>query len=180
MPSGIDTTLGGESVRHSDAFKYFDLTLDSSLSLNQHIDYLKKKVGKMLGMFLRAQPLLSIEAVNRLFKSMFLPILDYCGAVFHGCGKSNEEGLECLQRRVGRIVLNTAHLSTEQMALCLTWDTLMKRRENHIVNPVEKCFNRMAASFSPNIFNLKDIIYLKTTHNMSTVTFYKLNTYIFC
>ena len=110
---------------------------------------------------------------------MFLPILDYCDVVFHGCGKRNEEGLECRQRWVRRIVLNTAHLSREQMVICLSWDTLAKRRENHIVNLVEKCFNGMAASFSPNIFNLKDIIYLKTTHNMSTVTFYKLNTYIF-
>ena len=111
MPSGINTTLGSESVRHSDAFKYFGVILGSSLSLNQHINYryLRKKVCKMLGMFSRAQPLLSIEAVNRLFKSMFLSILDYCGAVFHGCGKRNNEGLECLQRQVGRIVLNTTH-----------------------------------------------------------------------
>ena len=67
---GIDITLGGESVKHSDAFKYFGVILDSSLSLNQHIDYLKKKVCKMLGMFSREQPLLSIEAANRLFKSI--------------------------------------------------------------------------------------------------------------
>ena len=152
------------------------MILDSGLSLNQHIDYLKKNVCKMLGMFSREQPLLSIEAANRLFKSMFLPILDYCGAVFHGCVKRNEEGLKCRQRWVRRIVLNTAHSSKEQMVICLSWDTLAKRRENHIVNLVEKCFNGMAASFSSNIFNLKDIIYLKTTHNMPTVTFSKLNT----
>ena len=44
----------------------------------------------------------------------FSPILDYCGAVFHGCGRGNEKGLEyleCLQRRGGRIVLNTAQRS---------------------------------------------------------------------
>ena len=65
---GIDITLGGESVKHSDAFKYIGVILDSGLSLNQHINYLKKKVPKMLGIFSRAQPPLSIEAVNRLFK----------------------------------------------------------------------------------------------------------------
>ena len=80
--AGIEKMLGGESVKHSDTFKYFGVILDSSLSLNQYIAYLKKKkVCKMLGMFSRVQPLLSIEAVNRLFKSMFLPILDYCDAV---------------------------------------------------------------------------------------------------
>ena len=75
---GTNITLGVESVKHSDAFKYIGVISDSSLSLNQHINYLKKKVSKMLGMFSRAQPPLSIEAVNRLFKSMFLPILNYC------------------------------------------------------------------------------------------------------
>ena len=58
----------------------------------------------MLGIFSRARPSLTIESANRLFKSIILPILDYCAAVFHRCGKGNEEGLECLQRRAGRIV----------------------------------------------------------------------------
>ena len=72
--------------------------MDSSLSLNQHIDYVKKKVSKMLGIFSRARPSLTIESANRLFKSMILPILDYCGAVFHiTCGKENEECLGCLR-----------------------------------------------------------------------------------
>ena len=119
---GIDIALEGESVKYSDAFKYLSVTLDSSLSMNQHIDRIKNKVSKMLGIFLRARPSLTIESANRLFKSMILPILDYCGAVFHRCGKGNEESLECLQRRAGRIVLNTAHLSTEQMFTSLGWD----------------------------------------------------------
>ena len=88
-------------------------------SVNKHIDYVKKQVSKMLVIFSRVRPSLTTESANRLFKSMILPILDYCGAVFHRCGKGNEEGLECLQRQGGRIVLNTAHLSTEQMVTSL-------------------------------------------------------------
>lgn len=44
---------------------------------------------------------------------MILSILDCCGAVFHGCGNGTEEVPERLQRRGGRIVLNTAHFTTE-------------------------------------------------------------------
>ena len=58
---GIDVTLGGESVRCCDAFKYLGAILDSSLSLNQHIDHVKKKVSKILGIFSRARPSLTIE-----------------------------------------------------------------------------------------------------------------------
>ena len=116
-----------------DAFKYLGVILDRSLSLNQHIDHVKRKVSKMRGIFSRARP---SESANRVFKSMILPILDYCGAVFHRCGKGNEECLESLQRRGGTIVLNAAHPFTEQMFTSLGWGTLTRRRENHIGSKV--------------------------------------------
>ena len=152
---GFDIALRGESVKYCDAFKYLGVILDSSLSMNQHIDHVKKKVSYMLGIFSRARPSLTIESGNRLFKSMILPILDYCGAVFHRCGKGNEESLECLQRRAGRIVLNIAHLSAEQMCTSLGWDTLTRRRENHIVELVEKCLKGMAPSYLSKYFQFK-------------------------
>ena len=65
---GIDIALGGESVKYCDAFKYLGVIMDSSLSMNQHIDHVKKKASKMLGIFSRARPSLTIESANRLFK----------------------------------------------------------------------------------------------------------------
>ena len=90
-----------------------------------------------------------------MFKSIILAILDYCGAVFHRCGKGNEEGLECLQRRAGRIVLNTAHSSTEQMFTSLGCDALTGRRDNHIVKLVTKCLKGMAPSYFSKYFQFK-------------------------
>ena len=105
--NGAHITLGGESVIHCDAFKYIGVVLDNSLlSFNLHIDYVKKKVSKTLGTFSRIRSSLTTEASDRLYKLMILPNLEYCYAVFHGCGKGNEEELECLQRRAARIVLN--------------------------------------------------------------------------
>ena len=68
----INIALGGESV----------ILDSSSLSMNQHIDHVKKKVSKMLGIFSRARPSLTTESANRLFKSMILPILDYLRCCF--------------------------------------------------------------------------------------------------
>jgi len=68
-------------VKYCDAFKYLGVILDSSLSMNQHVDHVKKNVSKMLGIFSRARRSLTIESANKLFKSMILPILDYCVAV---------------------------------------------------------------------------------------------------
>lgn len=161
---GADITLGGESVKHCDAFKYLGVILDSSLSFNLHIDYVKKKVSKTLGMFSRIRSSLTTEASNRLYKSMILPILDYCSAVFHGCGKGNDEELERLQRRGGRIVLKTAHLSTEQMVADLGWDLLKTRREKRIVKLVEKCLDGKAPSYFSDYFQQRN----HDIHNYNT------------
>ena len=53
----------------------------------------------------RIRSSLTTEASKRLYKSMILPNLEYRCAVFHGCGKGNEEELERLQRHAARIVL---------------------------------------------------------------------------
>ena len=84
---------------------------------------------------------------------MILPILDYCGALFHGCGKGSEKVLERLQRRGGRIVLNTAHLSTEQMVTSLGWDTLTRRREITLLIWLKSASRERPQVISLNIFN---------------------------
>ena len=136
-------------MKHCDAFKYPGGVLGNSLSFNMHIDHVKKKVSKILGMFSRIRSSLTTEASNRLYKSMILPNLEYCRAVFHGCGKGNEEEL---QRRAARIVLKTLHLSTEDMASGLGWDSLKTRREKHMVKLVKNCLDGQASSYFSDYF----------------------------
>ena len=50
---GADMTLGGESVKHCDAFKYLGVVLDNSLLFNLNIDCVNMEVSKTLGMFSR-------------------------------------------------------------------------------------------------------------------------------
>ena len=104
-------------MKHCDAFKYLGIVLDNSLSFNLHIDYVKKKVSKTLGMFSRIRSSLTTEASNRLYKSMILPNLEYCCAVFHGCGKGNEEELERLQRRAN--VSNVERFAKSPLLPCI-------------------------------------------------------------
>ena len=137
-------------------------------------------------------------SANRLFKTMILPILDYCGAVFHGCGKGNEKVLEGLQRRRGRIVLNTTHLYTEQIqqVTSLGWGTLTRRRENHIVKLVEKCLKGTVPSYFSKYFQLKrhdihgydirkknklviDRVKLESTNELSSSHFIAFCVYLF-
>ena len=68
-------------LRARTAFKYLGVVLDSTLSFNDHIEHLRKKLSKVLGVFSRARPVLTLEAANRVYAAMVLPILDYCDIV---------------------------------------------------------------------------------------------------
>ena len=51
-----DISLNGQSIKHTDTFKYLGVVLDDTLSFNDHVDYVRMKVSKMLGMFSRIRP----------------------------------------------------------------------------------------------------------------------------
>ena len=57
------------------------------------------KLSKILGIFSRIKPSLTLEAANRLYKAMVLLVLDYCDAVWHECGQGNSDKIGRLQRQ---------------------------------------------------------------------------------
>ena len=84
--------------KHTNTFKYLGVVLDDTLSFNDHVDYVRMKVSKILGMLSRTRPSLTLEAANRLYKAMVLLVIDYCDAVWHECGQGNSDKIEWLQR----------------------------------------------------------------------------------
>ena len=65
-----DISLNGQSIKHTDTFKYLGVVLDDTLSFNDHVDYVRTKVSKILGMFSRIRPSLTLEAANRLYNCL--------------------------------------------------------------------------------------------------------------
>ena len=110
---------------------------------------MKKKVSKILGLFSRIRPFLTVHSANRIYRFMVLPVLDYCDIVFHECGQGNQDELEHLQRRASRIVYrNSGLLSTNDIIDKLGWETLHQRRENHVVlKAVQKCIDNVVPNY---------------------------------
>ena len=98
------------------------------------------KVSKILGMFSRIRPSLTLETANRPYKAMVLPVLDYCDAVWHECGQGNSDKIERLQRRAARIVYFKAasKLTTDQIMTKLGLEPLYYRRRTHILRFVNE------------------------------------------
>ena len=116
------------------------------------------KVTKILGMFSRIRPSLTLEAANRLYKAMVVPVLDYCDAVWHECGQVNSDKTERLQRRTARIVYFKAasKLSTDQIMTKLGLEPLYYRRRTHILRFVKECVANRVPRYLSKYFNVRN------------------------
>ena len=72
------------------AFKYLGIVSNSTLSFDDLIEHLRKKLLKVLKVFSRVRPALTLEAANRVYAAMVLPILDYSDIVWHESGQGND------------------------------------------------------------------------------------------
>ena len=173
-----DISLNGQSIKHTDTFKYLGVVLDDTLSFNDHVDYVRMKVSKILGMFSRIRPSLTLEAANRLYKAMVLPVLDYCDAVWHECGQGNSDKIERLQRRAARIVYFKAasKLSTDQIMTKLGLEPLYYRRRTHILRFVDECIANRVPRYLSNYFNVRNRdIHRHKTRNNNDLILEKIN-----
>ena len=79
---------------------------------------------------------------------MILLILEYCCVVFHVCGKVNNEELERLQQRAGRIVYFhlVPDLSTDQIIIPTRDGNRSKVEEKDTILTLNKCLRGIAPS----------------------------------
>ena len=73
----------------------------------------------------------SIEFVDKLFKTLLLPSLEYAAAVWDSCSKAESESLEKLQLSVARAVLSNSQkyiMKNKDLLQRLHWPTLSWRR----------------------------------------------------
>ena len=70
----------GQSVKTTNVFKYLGIALDSTLSFNDHIEHLRKKLSKGMASVNTGS---WQSTLNRVYAAMVLFTLDYCAVVWH-------------------------------------------------------------------------------------------------
>ena len=154
----FSVTLDEIPIKFSTVFKYLGDRLDNHLSFNELIDYVASKVSQKLGILSRVRRLLTTKSANRLYKSVVLPLLEYCDVAWHDCCLENQQKIERLQRRASRVVpKNSRELTSDDIIEKLGWKPLPDRREEHFKELVNNCFRGPDCSclFKPGYFNTK-------------------------
>ena len=149
-------------------FKYLGVMLDPCLSWNDHIGLSSTKISSRLGMLRKARRVIPREACITLYDTMILRFFYYCSAVWDGCGKTNRDYLDKLQRRAVRII-EGRKIQHHEINLTLSWPSLESRRKYQICLPIFKCLKGLAAAYLLHDFNYSRDFHAYNTRNKDLI-----------
>ena len=84
--------------------------MDNKLSWSCHVNYIRKKIAKGIGVICRAKHLLNIQTLRTLYHSFVYPYLNYAAEVWGDACSSLILSILKLQKRAIRIITHSQRL----------------------------------------------------------------------
>ena len=129
----ITVKFGATVLEQVDRFKYLGIILDPNLNFEAHVRYLKSKLFAKIKLLGRVRRLLDRNTALTIYKTLILPVLDYCDHVYYGISSQNKEMLQRLQNCAFRSILNVdSYTHTNDTHNTLNMDRLDDRRTKHV------------------------------------------------
>ena len=99
--------INGECIKEELKTKFLGVIIDNKLSWTYHIQYIKKKIAKGIGVICRARHLLNVETLRTLYHSFVYPYLNYAAEVWGDACANHLLSIIGLQKKVIRIITNS-------------------------------------------------------------------------
>ena len=135
-------------IRIVDQHKHLGLTLSSSAQWNDHINNSLETASKVIHIMCRLQFTLTCAALNQIYLSYVIPILEYASIVWDGCSKTSSDSIEKLQNEAARLVTGlTRSVSLEKIYKECGWETLDSRRKSFKLHFMFKVSNNLVPHY---------------------------------
>ena len=118
--------LRGHTLENVSSTKYLGVTINNTVSWDDHISNTCSKANRALG-FLRLNLKISASSIKeKAYKVFVRPLLEYAASVWDPYSQKNIAKIEAVQRRAARFVLNRFRntSSVNNMLEALGWPTL--------------------------------------------------------
>ena len=128
--------------------KHLGVTLNCKGQWHDHIENILKSASKIIGIMRKLKFSLSRIALNQIYFSYVLPILEYSSIVWDGCSQRDTDILEKLQNEAARIVTGlTRSVSLENFYSECCWIPLSERRRQHKLAFMYNVTNKLVPSY---------------------------------
>lgn len=167
--NSITISIGGYAIDRVSVMKYLGVLIDELLKMNQHVDYVTKKVAKKIGFFSRISVKLNFNNRKTLYKSMIAPHFEYCASILYLGNEGDFEQLQNQQNRAMRIILKCKKrnsvsdmlhalqfLNVKQRVKFLTMVFIQKIRYGNLPNYLSRKMKYVGESQHYNLRNNND------------------------
>ena len=116
-------------IKFVESHKHLGLTLKYDGKWTDHIHNVKTSAAKVLGIMRKLKFSFSRNALNEIYVSYLLPVLEYASIVWDGCAAHNSDILDKIQNEAARIVTGlTRSVSLNKLYKECGWLSLAERR----------------------------------------------------
>ena len=139
-------------IQYVNNHKHLGLTLSYNGKWNQHIENILASAAKVIAIMRKLKFTLSRVALNQIYSSYVLPILEYSSIVWDGCSQQDSESLERLQNEAARIVTGlTRSVTLENLYAECGWTSLAERRKQNKLAFMYRSVNRLVPSYTSDL-----------------------------
>ena len=103
--------INGHVIDMVDVTKFLGVKIDASLSWRHHIQYIKGKIARGLGIICKAKKVFKQSTLLTLYNSFLLPYLSYCIEVWGMAYKSYLDPLIKIQKKAIRIITGSHRIA---------------------------------------------------------------------
>ena len=101
--------LDNIKIMRSKTAKFLGVVIDENLSWKNHINYIKAKIAKNVGIIRRLKYLLPESTLNTLYNTLVLPYLNYCDIIWASNKPTRLQPLLLLQKRAVRSITRSSY-----------------------------------------------------------------------
>ena len=154
MGNALDLLLNDTKLTKENNHKHLGLTISNNMSWSSHINEILAKVEKRLSMMPRSKHILPRSCLDKLYKSMILPLLDYCDVIYDSCTMYESEQLDKLQRKASLFCTGAFRItSNEKLLEELGWPKLTNGRTSHRLVLFYKKINDLTPQYLKHLCN---------------------------
>ncbi len=127
-PPQISLQLQGERIEVVNSFLLLGVTVTNNLSWKKHISEITTKAKKLLGFLYRLFRESGSANLEKLYKAIILPHLEYCSSVWDPPQKNHISKIEHVQSFAAKVVTGDWPCDSKQLISSLGWPSLQTRR----------------------------------------------------
>ena len=118
-------TIGEQKIEMITNVRYLGVQLDRQLNWENHIDTIKTKANRALGLIKYSKKYLPLDILNKMYIGIVEPHLRYFCSVWGSCSESKISTLQKMQNRAARIVTSSPYyVSAAPIIQDLGWSTI--------------------------------------------------------